>query len=254
MTGPQSLVAALTSYGYHPRSNRHSNTLCLGILSDLLDSCPALARDAKTGKVVYSLNFNVTVGNSSWNIDLALGPPEGAAVPLLSEPRIKCGRPSTISLAVEAKSVMTEHNKAVRNRQRDLHAYHNYMHAYFSSSIIAGIVVFNVSAEFFSPLRNVTTVCPECGHSFQPMRLTTHVRPKTLVETGINLFRNFLLRSHANESGFDALAAVVVEHQNTQGSKCKLVTRQPAPLVGDPLHYDAFLKRICEHYTQRYRR
>jgi hypothetical protein len=218
----------------------------------LLATCPTFARHAAAGEIVYWLNFNVSVGNSRWNIDLAIGPPPGPPVPPAQGTGITMARPSTIRIGVEAKSVMTEHRKAVRNRQRDLHSYHNYMHRYFSTSVIAGTVVLNISRLFYSPLRNIKTVCPQCGHVFEPMRLTRHINPAALVGAGITLFRDAHLRSDSSDQGFDALAVIVIDCENTTGARCRLVAKSPAPQVGDPLHYDAFLKRLCEHYTMRF--
>lgn len=252
MEAPQLLADALSTYGYHPRSNKHSNALCHAIVADLLDSCPAFARDAATGKIVRALNHDVNVGNSRWNIDLAVGPPAGTAKSPAPNTPFALGVPSTIQIAIEAKSILTEHRKAMRNRQRDLLSYQSYMHRFFPDSVIAGVGVFNISNRFFSPLRNVKTTCPNCGHVFQPMSLTNHADPKSLVTSAISLFRDLSLRSRTSEVGFDAIAVLVVAHENTPGAKCRLLTRKPAPQVGDPLHYDAFLKRVCECYTRRF--
>jgi hypothetical protein len=60
--------------------------------------------------------------------------------------------PSTVRIAVEAKAVMTEHRKAIKNRKRDLEAHHAHVHDYDASAIAAGLVAINASATFQSPL------------------------------------------------------------------------------------------------------
>jgi len=32
----------------------------------------------------------------------------------------------------------------------------------------------------------------------------------------------------------------------------RYVTRPPAPSIGDPLHYDAFVQSLCSLYNQRF--
>jgi len=54
-------------------------------------------------------------------------------------------------------------------------------------------------------------------------------------------------------AGLEANGAILVEHDNINNlKKTRLVTTSPAPQVGDPLHYDGFLLRICDRYTQRW--
>jgi hypothetical protein len=56
MRGPQLLVDHLRQHNYHPRSDAHSNAVCLGLLEDLLDHCPAVAKKAARGELVAQLN------------------------------------------------------------------------------------------------------------------------------------------------------------------------------------------------------
>src|SRR5437016_1406562 len=48
----------------------------------------------------------------------------------------------------------------------------------------------------------------------------------------------------------DAYCTFVVDVDN-QGHVAARTTR-PAPQLGDPDHYDTFLKRICRFYSERY--
>lgn len=52
--------------------------------------------------------------------------------------------------------------------------------------------------------------------------------------------------------GLDAMAVNVVDFDNINLSGGRYVTSKPAPIVGDPLQYDAFIQKICDLYTERF--
>lgn len=69
----------------------------------------------------------------------------------------------------------------------------------------------------------------------------------------MGLLRALPLRSAAGDaSGLEANGAILVDHDNIENAQTSLVTGQPAPQVGDPIHYDSFLRRICDRYNQRW--
>lgn len=241
----------LTAKGYHPRSNKHSNELCEQILRDLLATCKPLAKHAAAGEIVYSLNAKIMAGSTDWNIDLVIGEPAGPAHPPTDGALIRRDRPSLIRVGIEAKSVMTEHRKASRNRQRELDAFHVHLHNYNSEAIAAGVVLLNIAPTFRSPLRNIETECPNCKHVFTPTLETAHEHPEELVEFGIGLFRNLPVRS-AGGVGLEAISVIVVDHTNAPGRRATIHTKAAAPQVGDPLHYDHFIQRICQTYSKRW--
>jgi len=39
---------------------------------------------------------------------------------------------------------------------------------------------------------------------------------------------------------------------DNQDHAAAFVSRAPAPQVGDPLHYDAFIQALCALYTERF--
>lgn len=49
--------------------------------------------------------------------------------------------------------------------------------------------------------------------------------------------------------GLDAKAAIVVEIDNINWATRSYVHGSPAPAVGDPMHYNAFIQRLCAEYT-----
>lgn len=133
---------------------------------------------------------------------------------------------------------MTEHGKARRNRQRDLDSFHQFVHRHDPNAIAGGLTVVNIAKRFKSPLR------PE---------VSIHRNIKELVEETMDLLRALPARSALNQmAGLEATGAILVDHDNINLKKTRLVTTLPAPQVGDPLHYDGFLLRICDRYTQRW--
>ena len=250
MDGPAEFVRHLADNNYHPRSDAHSNAVCLAILADVLSHCLPFADRARTGKIVAKLNHTVKVNYQDWNIDLAVGPPPGSPTPPATTP-IAMGTPATVEIALEAKSVMTEHGKARRNRLRDLQAFHNYAHVYNQKTIAVGTVAVNVSEIFWSPLRPQDDI-------------TYHHNIATLGPKTVELFRGLPLRhTPADGPGFEAASVLVVKHDNLSKNRTPplgaptpqpptLVSMSPAPQVGDPLHYATMVQRICAAYRERW--
>ena len=59
---PADFLRHLQTKGYHPRSDKHSNSLAEGILGDLLTHCPKIRKKAATGDLVFDLNFTIMAG------------------------------------------------------------------------------------------------------------------------------------------------------------------------------------------------
>lgn len=234
---PPGFVEHLRAQGYHPRSNKHSNTLAELIVADLLTRCAAMAKKARAGQLVYDLNFTLITGTAEWNVDLVLGePPPGTAPPASGLP-IQKARPSRVQIAIEIKSVMTEHRKAIKNRKRDFEAHHDHVHRYNNRAIAGAVLVLNQSGTFHSPLRSNPTI---------------HRDPDKLVIHCINEMRAVAERRGSSGIGLDAKAVIVLELDNADPSTAHYVTRPPAPQVGDPVHYDAFIEEICDHFMETF--
>jgi hypothetical protein len=208
------------------------------VLRDLLESCPRVAEHARDGRLVCDFNRKIIVGNSEWNTDLVLGPPPTRIADPVPADGIHKSAPATIRIAIEAKTIMTEHGKARRNRQRDLDSFHQFVHRYDPDTIAAALTVVNLAERFKSPLR---------------AEVSTHRNIEGLVRETMGLLRALPTRTAAGApAGLEANGAVLVEHDNVDPAHTRLVTAPPAPQVGDPLHYDSFLRRICDRYTQRW--
>jgi hypothetical protein len=235
---PESFIQHLREFSYHPRSNKHSNALATAIVEDLLSTCDPMAAEAQNGRIVYDLNMDLRVRTATWNVDLVLGTP---ARPVhASDALIARGTPATVRVAIEIKSVMTEHRKAVKNRKRDFEAHHEHVHNYNPRAIAGGIMVVNASARFSSPLRRDLTV-----HGDKPTI-------DRIVEHCLNEMRNVAESSGRSPYGMDAKGTLVIDFDNINPSAGRYVTRPPAPQAGDPLHYDSFIQKVCEEYSHRF--
>ena len=237
MPAPERYARHLTDKGYHPRSDKHSNALAEYILDDLLEHCKAIAAHASSGQVVWDCNMQIQRGPVNWNIDLVIGDPPPPITPPPAGQAIRRSRPSTIRIAIELKGVMTEHGKARRNRLRDFEAFHSHVHGYDPDAVAAGLVVFNIAPEFLSPLREA---------------VTQHRRVGELVAGGIDMFRGLPIRGATIGDGLEAVGVLVVSFTNLPDAVATLHEVAPAPAVGDPLHYQAFLQRVCQRYIQRW--
>lgn len=237
MPSPSTFLAHLREHGYNSRSDKHSNALAQAILDDLITHCPKVRAKAAAGALVYDLNFTLIAAHSEWNVDLVLGaPPLGNAPP---EPgtAITRMRPSSVEVAVELKAVMTEHRKAVKNRKRDLEAHHEHVHNYNNQTVAGGVLIINAAPTFKSILR---------------LGPTTHRNPSKLVEHCISELRSVATRGGPTGYGLEARCAVVVDMDNINLATTCYLDRPPAPQVGHPLHYDAFVQALCAHYSSRF--
>jgi len=80
-----------------------------------------------------------------------------------------------------------------------------------------------------------------------------HRNVRALVQETMALLRSLPQRSARGEGpGLEATGAIVVSHDNINNDRTELILTPPAPQIGDPLHYDSFLRRICDSYTQRW--
>jgi hypothetical protein len=132
---------------------------------------------------------------------------------------------------------MTAHRKAVKNRKRDLEAHHEHVHNYNNNTIAGGVFVINASDSFQSPLLSEPTI---------------HGSPARTVEHCVSELRSVSTRGGTKGYGLEAKCAIIVNMDNVNHGAAKYVSTLPAPPIGDQLHYDAFIRAICEHYTRRF--
>ena len=252
----EALLADLIAHGYHPRTSKHSDLQSDLIIKDLVAQCPLLRERAARGEVVAKLKHHQTVGHDDWVIDIAIGTCAGAPIPPQTGDTIRYTAPAMIQIAIELKSIYTEHKKARKNRLRDFNAFHGYAHTYDPKTVAAAFLVINAAEWFYSPLRAADDI-------------TRHGGPKVpvrqLVEDTLGTFRTIPLRnSIADAPGLEAIGVVVIEHDNlalhpnaaayaARHRPTRIVSTPPAPRVGDPMHYETMIQRICRQYSEKFR-
>lgn len=237
MPNPAAFLLHTRSAYYDPRSDKHSNALAEAIVIDLLKACPKLAVEAASGAVVYDLNFDLVYGIATWNVDLVLGQPPALTPPPAGAPIGKTP-PSTVQIAVEIKGVMTYHRNNVKNRKRDLESHHQHVHAYNPQTIAGGVMVINASPQFRTSTR--TSVIKQTKNM------------PAVIQHCINEAAAISVRGGPTGSGLDAKSLIVIDFDNVNLQSASYMISKPAPRVGDPLHYDSFIQRLCSEWRTRF--
>jgi hypothetical protein len=231
------------TYRYHPRSDVHSEMLCMLVLEDLMERCPVLREQASHDLVAYGINARHEWPNGKKKtIDLAVGRPIKREAQRSLD--LGIGRAKSFSdvfLSCEAKSAMTEHGKAQPRIFDELSSSHEIVHKGRPDAIAAGIAVVNIAGSFVSPTRN---------QSVGALSVTTHRQPH-VAERMVRHLRGLPIRDDVMEVGFDAYSTIVVDCDN-QGP-CALWTAAPAPQSGERDHYQTFIERLARFYTERFR-
>ncbi len=199
------LVAHLAG-GYHPRTSKHSDFQSLVIIRDLVTQCPLIGKRAAKGEIVAKLRHHQQVGHADWVIDIAIGTCAGSSTPPAADEPIEMAPPVIIQIAIELKSIWTEHGKARLNRLRDFNSFHGYAHQYSQETVAAAFLVVNSAERFWSPLRDDDDITV---HS------KTIRTARQLAEKTIDKFRSIHLRNSSTDvPGLEAVGVVVVEHDN----------------------------------------
>jgi hypothetical protein len=228
-------------YRYHPRSDAHSIALCRFILEDLLEHCTALRDEARSGRVVYGINYGYTWKKSrkTKTLDLAVGTGTPDTTLASGVPGIYRGTIKRVRIACETKTTMTEHSKSQPRIYDELSSSHGIVHAGDRKAIATGIAVINIADTFVSPLRQ----------KGMELHVSRHQQPRDTKKM-VRHLRGLPVRDNTKGVGFDAYATVVVNYDN-QGP-ATLWTDTPAPQRGDPDHYQTFLGRISAACLERF--
>ena len=146
----------------------------------------------------------------------------------------------SVRVSVENKSIMTAHGKARWNRYGDVIAYCNHMHNHRRDCIAAAIVVVNTSPVYENP------------DAFARGLKRPRFDMQKVVTDTVRIFADIPLRNNPNDPNDqpEALAVFLVDYDGA--SPAKLITRSPAPQAGSPIHYETFLRRICDLYRKRF--
>jgi hypothetical protein len=213
------------------------------LLDDLLYQSELFAEAARSSEIVYQEDYTVGDGPSRWNTDLVVGPPtdaESVQLPVGNGLEIAEAEPERIWLAIDAKSVMTEHGKARRNRQRDINSFADIMHRHHPGAVTGSLLLVNVAEQFKSPLRDEDDI-------------TEHENIVHLVEETVDIFRDIDRAEGEVSPNVDAVATIVVDHTNMDdGHQTRLVTESPAPQAGEIVNYRVFLDILVETLEDRF--
>jgi hypothetical protein len=278
MHGPEILVRTLARpnvkasngafWQYHSRSDHHSKVACWAILFDLMLVCPLLRRQVAEGTVAFGINHEMRDFHldRKKNLDLVLCTPSGAPRPhrprslvsmqedygidLSAEERSELGRlpnlrqapVGAVLMALEAKACMTAHQRALPRLYDELNSSHLTVHGANDEAIAAGFIMVNASPRYLSPdLNRLAGADPVWS---------THNQPRDAM-LAIEKARLLPRRSRTGETGYDAMAIVVVDMPN-DGGPVSLVEKPPAPAPGDNYYYPAMIDRLRQLYTTRF--
>ena len=280
MYGPDLLVRSLSEvtrhdrYGnawqYHSRSDHHSKLACWGIIFDLLRTSPLLRRHVETGVVYFGINHEMRdfVHDRKKNLDLVLCTASGAstgkssttlatmakeygvvlsaehAVELATLPELRRAPVGSVLMALEAKACMTAHQRALPRLYDELNSSHLTVHGATDQAIAAGFAMINMAPRYLSPDLNKRNRASDPEWS-------AHAQPRD-AKLAVDKIRQLPKRSKAGDTGYDALAIVVIDCAN-DGSPVRLITEPPAPSVGDIYHYASMIDRLGHIYATRFK-
>lgn len=225
---------------YHPRSDSHGGAQCRYFVDDLLNESPAIQEAANEGEIVYAEDYDVGDPKGlGWNVDLVLGPPSGDVQ--LPASGMTQAAPGEVWMAVDAKSIITEHQKARRNRQRDINSFADIMHTHHEQAITCGILLLNIADRFDSPTRDADDI-------------TDHPNIDRIVGEIVDLFDSINRSEGEMSANLDGAGLVVVDHTNLEDDvgDTGLVTREPAPQPGERVHYRTFVSEMADLMEQRF--
>ncbi len=280
MYGPDILVRTLGKvtrkdrYGnrwqYHSRSDHHSKVACWGIVFDLLRISPLLRRHVESGAVRFGINHEMRdfVHDRKKNLDLVLCTPSGArgkasvqtlgsmakeygidlsaqentefeALPTLARAPV-----GAVLMALEAKACMTAHQRALPRLYDELNSSHLTVHGANDQAIAAGFAMVNIAERYLSPDLN------KKNRARSP-QWSTHTQPRD-ASLAVDKIRQLPRRAKTGDTGYDALAIVVIDAAN-DGGPVRLVTTPPAPQPGDIYHYASMIDRLRQIYATRFK-
>ena len=230
MRAPKAYIAWINQHlGFNPRSQANSDALSDFVVADLRERCAALDAALGSGRLVPRKNPTVRTKVAGRSVDLVLH--EKGEQPAIS-----------VRVSVEHKSIMTAHGKARWNRYGDVIAYCNHMHNHRRECIAASIVVVNTSPAYQNP------------DAFAKGLKRPRFDMEKVVADTVRIFAGIPLRNEPDDPNDqpEALAVVLVDYDGVNRSK--LAAGPLAPQPDSHLHYDNFVRRICELYQRRFSR
>ena len=228
----------LSSNGYNPRSPAHGRYLLDKVVDDLCKVNSAIKQAAASGQIAHQTDYTVGNNGFDWNIDLVLGPPANDSPRAVSS-TVPEGDIETVWMAVDAKSVMTDHAKNRKNRQRDIGMMSEVLYNYYDHPVTGALVLVNAASEFRSPTGSKGVVPHENIN-------------KAVAET-VEAFDDCASPAAPITHPPDGIACIVVDHGNhDEYPPTKVVEGAPAPDVGDPTEYSRVVREYAEELEERF--
>lgn len=227
---------------YHPRSDKHGGAQCRYFVDDLMHENDAIAEAARKGEIVYAEDYDVGDPKGlGWNVDLVIGPPAADDVQLPASGGMARDTPGEVWLACDAKSIITEHQKARRNRQRDINSFADIMHTHHEQAIACGILLLNAASQFDSPTRDADDI-------------TDHPNIDRIIGEIVDLFDSINRSEGEISANLDGAGLIVVDHTNLEDDigDTTLVTEEPAPQPGERVYYRTFVEQMSQLLEQRF--
>ena len=229
---------------YHPQSAADGKALCEFFVEDLAIVSDDIREAFRDGELVYSLNQEVGPDQLTWDIDLVVGPPAEGQSLLGEPPRLSVtGKPKEIWLATDAKAIMTAHQKAQKNRARNVFsmaatlkelAGNQEVNPAIDRGVLStGLAVVNMSEQFSNP--NTDSI-------------KTHHDIDTHAERTFDLFRLTVEKFRA----VYGIGCIAVDVENTDDHTAEFVTRPPAPQHGDIIQYRRFLRDVADEFELQF--
>jgi hypothetical protein len=139
---------------------------------------------------------------------------------------------------------MTAHQRALPRLYDELNSSHLTVHGATDEAIAAGFAMVNVSTRYLSPDLN------KRNRKNEP-EWSSHNQPRD-AQLAVDKIRQLPRRARTGDTGYDALAIVVIDCAN-DGTSVKLVDDPPAPRPGDIYHYAAMIDRLSHIYATRFK-
>lgn len=258
------------AWQYHSRSDHHSKVGCWAVLADLMNACSLLRRHVAAGTVFFGINHEMRdfAQDRKKNLDLVLCTRAGSGTPdeattlssmmaglgiepssaeasvLDALPVLRRAPVGGVLVALEAKAVMTAHQRALPRLYDELNSSHLTVHGATDLAIAAGLAMVNLAGRYLSPDLNKRNRASDPEWS-------VHRQPRD-AELAIAKVRQLPRRSRPGDIGYDALAVVVVDMAN-DGSPVRLIAGPPAPPDGDIYAYGSMIDRLAHLYATRFK-
>jgi hypothetical protein len=201
-----------------------------------LDLVLATKSSGEQGKTIRTLPTLA----EEYRIDLT--PAEKAeldALPVLTSAPV-----GSVLMALEAKACMTAHQRALPRLYDELNSSHLTVHGATDQAIAAGFGMVNIADAYLSPDLNKRNRAdtPEWSRHEQPRD----------AKLAIDKIRQLPRRAKLGDSGYDALAIVVINCRN-DGSPVTIWEKPPAPPSGDIYFYGSMIDRLSHIYATRFK-